>query len=141
MAEGEGERKVAKKDDWKALPMPNSQAKLELNVDFSGDEMATIRQGVIPKEMEDKWFMYYEANENENRLYMHRSWTGFCVYVVDFEKAPTRDDQKAYRATSCVVNRDESQYNGISDEYDRETVLELINMIDSLGAPRSYDYY
>jgi hypothetical protein len=31
--------------------------------------------------MEDKWFIYYE----EPRLFVHRSWTGYCIFEVRFE--------------------------------------------------------
>ena len=42
--------------------------------------MDLIKKGVIPKAMEDKWFIYYDTSEN--KLYLHRSWTGFLMYVV-----------------------------------------------------------
>lgn len=31
--------------------------------------------------MEDKWFWYMEGDT----LYIHRSWTGFCIYIVEFD--------------------------------------------------------
>ena len=35
-----------------------------------------LKTGLVPKEMEDKWFIYYE----HPRLFFHRSWTGQPVY-------------------------------------------------------------
>lgn len=29
--------------------------------------------------MEDKWFSYMD----ENTLYAHRSWTGYCIYIIE----------------------------------------------------------
>lgn len=45
---------------------------------FDDQQMQFIRAGLIPKEMEDKWFVYFE----EPFLYLHRSWTGRPVFRV-----------------------------------------------------------
>nr|WP_022693632.1 hypothetical protein [Ponticaulis koreensis] len=47
---------------------------------FSIDEFEKISTGVIPVQMEDKWFIFMEGT----RLFFHRSWTGQAVYCVTF---------------------------------------------------------
>ena len=37
--------------------------------------MDQIRAGHIPEMMEDKWFIYWQ----DDRLFFHRSWTGYCI--------------------------------------------------------------
>jgi len=61
--------------------MPKKNAVFTLEREFSEEEMAVLRMGNIPKEMEDKWFLYME----DNVLYAHRSWTGICVYIIEFK--------------------------------------------------------
>jgi len=51
--------------------------------------------------MEDKWFFFW----SRNRLFFHRSWTGYCVYVVRF-----RNDQAGWRTFEALGNPDSEQY-------------------------------
>lgn len=51
---------------------------------FTHDEMTRLRAGLVPEEMEDKWFVVF--TDDELRLY--RSWTGHHIYTVRFEPAP-----------------------------------------------------
>ena len=84
--------------------------------------METIKNGVIPEEMEDKWFIYYESSEN--KLYLHRSWTGFCIYIIRFEE---REDK--FVATTAEVNRDPSQYSCTDDHQDKITVCIVMDSL------------
>lgn len=43
---------------------------------FDCEQFARLQDGLVPREMEDKWFIYYE----EPYLFLHRSWTGQPVY-------------------------------------------------------------
>ena len=75
-----------------------------------------IKRGFIPREMEDKWFIFFE----EPWLYFHRSWTGKCIYAVRFESSATKAS-----AVESWVNK-----NGrTTPEYDdaRALVKTLIN--------------
>jgi len=47
---------------------------------LSEEEKDKLKYGHYPKSMEDRWFSYYE----KNKLYIHRSWSGICVYIIDF---------------------------------------------------------
>ena len=114
----------AVKSDWETLPMPFRCAHFTLKRTFSEEEMAALRHGNIPQEMEDKWFFYME---NE-KLYAHRSWTGCCIYIVRFRK------NNVHQVT---VNREPSQYTCTSINEDREQLNDLLNW----WSKPSYDYY
>ncbi len=49
---------------------------------FSEEQFARLKIGLVPKQMEDKWFIYYE----EPHLFFHRSWTGQPVYRLALRK-------------------------------------------------------
>ena len=106
----------ATKDDWKTEPLPEEYTTLQLNRKFKKTAIALIKKGVIPEEMEEKWFIYYDTSED--KLYLHRSWTGFLIYVVQFEE---RDDYIV--ATNIAVNQDPSQYRCNKDENAEKDLL------------------
>ena len=110
---------------WKSIskPMPEQHTTIQLNYKFTEEDMTAIKNGLTPQEMEDKWFVYYE--QEQHKLYMHRSWTGFCVYIVTFEES----GDGSGTAVSMVVNRDSSQYTNGDDELDKTQVGTLIGVL------------
>lgn len=120
MADGD---RVVKREDWKSLHMPEQCTKIELNIQYSAEDMATLKRGVCPEEMEDKWFIYFE--EDESKLYLHRSWTGYCVFVVEFNV----EESGEATAKMVVVNREHEQYRSTDDESDRETLTDILKYI------------
>jgi len=69
--------------------------------------------------MEDKWFTFYE----EPWLHLHRSWSGFCIYQVQFELIATG----SYRVAQVIVNRDPEQYKGTDDKADALLLAVLLD--------------
>ncbi len=61
--------------------MPETRQPLAWRREFSPNELATVACGLIPQEMEDKWFIFLE----DDVLWFHRSWTGLCCYQVRLE--------------------------------------------------------
>jgi len=112
--------KTAKKADWKTLPLTSKRSVIQLNRTFTVEEIDTIRKGLIPREMEDKWFIYWE----EDTLFFHRSWTGFCMYIVHF-----LEEKDKYSLISADINRDPDQYKETSNERDVEMILYLIDIL------------
>ena len=106
--------RIARKDDWKTMPMPEKHETFVLDRSFSEEEMCALRAGNIPKEMEDKWFRYMEGST----LWAHRSWTGFCIYRIDF-----KDDHRH----TVTVNRDPEQYRCTDIEEDVRTLNGLLD--------------
>ena len=111
-------------DDWEITPMPEKHDTFTLKRPFTDEQMQILRRGHIPKEMEDKWFWYMEGNT----LYAHRSWTGFCIYSVEF----TGKD-----SAIVTVNRDAEQYGETSVEEDYKRLNDLLNW----WTGSTYDYY
>jgi hypothetical protein len=110
---------VAKKADWKTNPLPAKRIKLTFERVFSKEERDRIKAGLLPKEMEDKWFIYFE----NHTLFFHRSWTGNCIYQVHFA-----ENESEFCVLSVDVNRDPEQYREGNNEID----LQMLNgLIDS----------
>ena len=112
--------KIAGPSDWNALPMPEMNTTIALGLHFSPEQMTMIRRGVVPREMEDKWFVYWK----DGALHFHRSWTGFCVFEVRFACG-----EQGAVAVEAVVNRDAEQYGSTDDERDAKMVEYLINVL------------
>ena len=104
----------ARRDDWKTEPMPKQYETFVLNRSFSEKEMAVLRYGHIPQAMEDKWFWYMEGST----LWVHRSWTGYCIYRIDFKE----DNHHL-----VMVNRDPEQYGCTDIEEDIESLNNLLD--------------
>ena len=78
-----------------------------------------MKQGIIPKQMEDKWFIYFE----DGWLRFHRSWTGFFIYAVKLDGSPA-----GVRVTDSWVNRDPAQYTSTDLDYDQKMLRYLIDV-------------
>ena len=116
--------KIAEKDDWKISRMPEEHERFILRRHFNDLQMEALRRGHIPQEMEDKWFWYMEGDT----LYAHRSWTGFCIFRIDF-----RHDDNNY----VTVSRDKEQYSFTSIEEDARKINDLLGW----WSQSTYDYY
>ena len=112
--------KTAEPTDWNAKPMPEYQTTIPLGFLYHGKQVLLMRRGVVPREMEDKWFVYWD----DDKLYFHRSWTGFCLYIVEFEC-----EGMGAKAVKAVVNRDSEQYGNTDDLYDAKMIHYLISVL------------
>lgn len=118
------EEYIVKKTDWDTVEMPENSQTFVFQKKYEKEEIETLRKGHIPEEMEDKWFWYMEGDT----LYVHRSWTGFCIYIVRFD---FRADEQ-----TVVVNRDPEQYSCTDLEEDMENLKELL----SFWTEKDYDH-
>ncbi len=115
---------LVKKEDWKTFEMPQQRDHFEITSSLTQRQTDLLRRGHLPLEMEDKWFRYMEGD----LLYVHRSWSGFCIYIADFsEKGKIR----------VTVNRDQEQYACTDMEEDRKRFSDLL----SGWIAESYDPY
>lgn len=81
---------------------------------LTSQQMAALRRGNIPQEMEDKWFWFMEGDT----LFAHRSWTGICVYRIEFKP----DNNHV-----VTVNRDPEQYKCTSTAEDAQQLNSLLD--------------
>lgn len=110
---------AATRQSWPNLkPLPEQRAQLFLNRQFTQDEYDLIGEGLIPEAMEDKWFIFLE----DDVVYLHRSWTGFCIYQVSLAK-----DGANYAVAKAFVNREPNQYAATDDRYDEKLLTFLID--------------
>ena len=115
------ERRIAIRDDWENLsPLPAERQRLVVNRVYTPEEMAIIYRGFIPSSMDDRWFIYYE----ERSLFLHRSWSGFCIFRIDFE--PTL---VGWSVASAWVNRRQDQL--LFDVPDEEAEVRGIEILMS----------
>ena len=112
--------KKSEPTDWNTTPFPSKRSVISLDRTFSTQEMILIRNGLVPEQMEDKWFVYWQ----DDALYFHRSWTGFCIYVVRFEV----DDERG-RMVEAEVNRDREQYSVTSDAFEAKMISYLTDVL------------
>lgn len=117
---------IATAADWKNKPLPARHVALKLDFDLDAAESACVRHGLLPLEMEDKWFLYYQGNA----LYMHRSWTGVCIARVHFVSEGDR-----LHAVSAEINRDPEQYAGTDDTADIALIERIVR---GMGASQRY---
>ena len=115
MTKNNGEEiRAARREDWKTEPMPKQTETFVLQRSFGDEEMKALRPGHIPQAMEDKWFWYMEGST----LWAHRSWSGFCIYRIDFKE----DGHHI-----VTVNRDPEQYGCTDTEEDSVTLNGLLD--------------
>ena len=107
---------IATKSSWKNLSIEDPK-RIGLVLHFTGKQVEKLKQGLIPKQMEDKWFIFYE----NDWLYFHRSWTGFGVY-----KAQLIQQENGYWMKEFWAERNPEKYNNTNDDTDKENLSFLI---------------
>ncbi len=65
-------KEIATKSSWKNHPIDNPK-RIDIELQFTAEQFSKLTYGLIPEEMEDKWFIFLQ----NDWLYFHRSWTGF----------------------------------------------------------------
>ena len=112
-------------DSWRIESMPDATVRLEVDRIFTQEEYQYLQRGQIPRDMDDRWFTYFE----NNWLFLHRSWTGHCIYKVHLE--PCEEGCKIAEAWS---NGDPSQFRALTPESRKKTLLGLLDNLAS-GKP------
>lgn len=118
--------KKAEKNDWKTVEMPLETETFKMDMQLKEEEYKALQNGFIPQQMEDKWFLYFE----NDTLYIHRSWTGYCIYIIEFSKE--------HRIERVTVNRNMEQYKNTDREEDISTITILIK---AHGRASKQDYF
>ena len=111
--------KRVKRPNWKLFPLPEKYSVIPLDRMYSDEESDLIMAGFLPLEMEDKWFLFSENDV----LFCHRSWTGYCIYQVHFVR---QGSGTSLRATHAEVNRNPEQYSNTDDAEDAEHIYAII---------------
>ncbi len=118
----------ATRTSWEAKPLPELRTALPYARTFGADERVRLERGLVPDAMEDKWFIFYEAPW----LFLHRSWTGICIYAVKL-----KEDGEAAAVEEAWVNRTVEQYREADDAYDAKMLSFLVDRL-LLGLPAAF---
>ena len=110
----------ADRRSWKIERMPNARALIPFDRQFSSEDYERLKFGLIPEEMEDRWFIFMEGGW----LFFHRSWTGYCIYQVRFER-----ENDHCKIVEAWVNRDRRQYSQESMEKDQRLLNDLLDCL------------
>ena len=110
--------KIATSKDWKTKLLPKKRSLIPADRQFTLAEINRIKRGFIPMAMEEKWFVFFKRN----RLYFHRSWTGYCVFVAHFKRR-----QDGFVLHLIEANRNRRQYTEQDDAYDAKLVSDIID--------------
>ncbi len=127
---------AALQSDWKNHVLPAKRVELSLNHTFIHSEMDSIRNGVIPGQMEDKLFIYFA----DDALHLHRNWTRFCIYIARFDQpaGSTRTPgEQSWQLISAVINADEAQHILEEPRYEASMIYFLIDVLPLLR-PSAY---
>lgn len=122
---------IAKKSDWKTRPMPKATHNISVKIEFSDSEYESLKKGLIPKQMEDKWFLYF----HDNNLFCHRSWTGHCIYLGRFK----RINGKNY-LYEININDNKKEYKPESDYFELSCLLRLIKSMENCNHESKIEY-
>lgn len=119
----------ATRNSWKTKPMSEEfQISLQVKKVFSYEEYNLLQLGRIPRNMEDKWFIYLDGDW----LFFHRSWTGDCIYQLRLEQNNTQ-----YSIAEVWGNSQFLSVKTLSDEKDEKSVSLLLTLIEQLLLSRN----
>ena len=111
---------AATRESWKHRPLPEARAALAYARTFDRPEHARLQRGLVPDQMEDKWFIFLEGEW----LFFHRSWTGSCIYAVKL-----RAEGERFPVEEAWVNRDPEEYRETDDAYDAKVLGFLVDRL------------
>lgn len=108
--------KIATKTTWQNHPIDKPK-RIDIDLQFTDKQYSRLSRGLVPQQMEDKWFIYFE----NDCLYFHRSWTGFGVY-----KAKLNKGKDGYSIKEFWAERNQEKYSNKDDRTDIENISFLI---------------
>ena len=82
---------------------------IDIDFHFSPEQFEKLKKGFTPKEMEDKWGIYYSSGA----IYFHRSWSHLRIY-----KAKLTRHGDGYTIKSFDVERNQKTYRNTDDNED-----------------------
>jgi hypothetical protein len=111
---------IATRASWQLRPPPEARAALPYERRFTREEHERIVMGLIPAQMEDKWFIFHE----DGWLYLHRSWTGACIYGVRLAA-----DGEGSVVAEAWASRATGEYTRTDADYDARLLSFLIDRL------------
>lgn len=69
--------------DFETSRMPTNTIQVSASMSLNAEQMRRVRFGLVPKEMDDRWFVFFE----DPHLFISRSWQHKMFYCADFEES------------------------------------------------------
>jgi hypothetical protein len=82
--------------------MPAERGRIVLERQYSVAEYGCLTEGHIPEGQDDRWFIWVG---DDDRVHIHRSWTGFEIYEVQLHPSGG-----GYEVAEVWVNTDPEQH-------------------------------
>jgi len=111
---------AATRASWQIKPPPATRVALAYTRSFTAAEHARLLLGLVPAQMEDKWFIYFE----DAWLHLHRSWTGACIYGVRLEP-----EGEGSRVAEAWASRSTEEYTRTDAAYDARLLSFLVDRL------------
>lgn len=111
--------------EWPITSMPDEFEEALLNRVLSDMEYRALKQGFKPRDMDDRWFLYVQ----DDWLYLHRSWTGHCIFKVKVEYIHDN-----YTLSTLHLNRNPQQYKSTNADTDKQELNSVLNTFIALNA-------
>jgi hypothetical protein len=113
------------KDHWlsKVQPLGNARVEIAYQRTFSQAEAETLRAGLWPQSMDDKWVVFL----GDSSLDLWRSWTGHCIYSL-----PVHRVGDGVTVGPLLVNGDSQQYRRTGDADDIRIFEAIIGRVLSV---------
>ncbi|KAH8802687.1 hypothetical protein F5884DRAFT_478618 [Xylogone sp. PMI_703] len=74
------------------------------NLKLKPSLLPKLRMGFLPRDMDDKWFVYSEEPEKGKiTVHFHRSWTGLKIAEIEIEHDGTEDRKDAEASITKLV--------------------------------------
>jgi ADP-ribosylglycohydrolase len=109
-------RETATRSTWINFPFDNP-VRIEISMSFTEKQFSLLKMGLIPRQMEDKWFVFFE----DDWLYFHRSWTGHEIY-----RAKIIRDGEGYAIREFLTERNSEKYSNEDPAVDIENFSFII---------------
>ena len=109
-------------NNFPIVDMPTTTVETPYYRKFSDTQYKALQDGYRPRGTDDRWLIYLK----DDWLYVHRSWTGFCIFKVNIA-----DDNGSYISTILQINRDINQYRSTNIGSD---IAELNSVLNSIFA-------
>jgi O-acetyl-ADP-ribose deacetylase (regulator of RNase III) len=106
--------------DWRALPIEDPVPIAAPDIALLPDQYSALKRGLRPRTMEDKWFAFFEGD----RLFLHRSWTGYGIYEVTFVR-----DGDVYVPKDVFVTGDPKKFQRTSEDDTGDHLRLVIAMV------------
>lgn len=112
--------KIATKDKWTTKPMTNPK-KLEVAISLTNKQLRKLKIGLVPNEMEDKWFAYFD----KGFIHFHRSWTGYEIFKAELH----------INKNGCLINDFwvEQNFERYNEKIDERNIANFERHIDYLS--------